>query len=187
MIVTLLLTPFLVTAAPHVTNWIEARRYRRGQRQPSSDDLHGSDEPQNRIFIIGFGPAGQCVARALLRCHREQIVVIDLNSRNITVAQGYGLAVQLGDASRREVLEHAQIHHACVIVITVPDPNSSRTMIHQCKYLAPRAAIVARARYHVLRWDLQLAGARNVVDEEENVGLSLADQARKHLHTDAEN
>jgi CPA2 family monovalent cation:H+ antiporter-2 len=148
------------------------------------NDVSTITEPDNsrtQLVIIGFGPAGQNVAHALLNNYRDQIVVIDLNSRNTAIAQRIGLAAQLGDASRREVLEHAQIHFASVIVITIPDPNASRTIIHHCKYLAPNAVIVARARYHVLRWELQLAGALDVVDEEENVGLRLASEAHKHM------
>ncbi len=199
MITTLFLTPFLVAAAPHATNWIGALRHRRSvpaaggaaaaalDRETSSgSEIAEANESQARIFIIGFGPAGQGVAHALLAQYSEQIVVMELNPRNIAVAQGIGLAVQLGDAAHREVLEHAQIHHAAVIVITVPDPNACRTMIHHCKYLAPSAVIIARARYHVLRWELQLAGAIEVVDEEEHVGLRLAAEARKHLRADAE-
>jgi len=137
-----------------------------------------------RIFIIGFGPAGQRVAQALLARHRAKIVVIDLNTRNIETASGIGLAAQLGDASHRDVLEHAHVHRAEVIVITVPDPAASRTMIHHCRFLAPDAAIVVRARYHILQWELHLAGATKVVDEEDHVGLRLAAEARKHLRAD---
>ena len=113
-------------------------------------------------------------------------MVIDLNARNIAVAQSYGFETLVGDASHRAVLEHAQIGRAATIVITVPDPSASRTVIHHCRHLAPNAAIVARARYHVLRWELHLAGAVDVVDEEEHVGLQLAQEAVKHLKDDVE-
>ena len=204
MIVTLFLTPFLVALAPHATTWIEAWRHRhetaestsastaddaalnRDAEVGSTDERDGRDDPKSRIFIIGFGPAGQGVAHALLSRHQRQLVVIDLNPRNAAVAQGFGVAVQLGDAAHRHVLEHAQIRRASVIVITVPDPTASRTIIHHCKYLAPNAVIVARARYHVLRWELELAGALHVIDEEEHVGLRLAAEARKHLRAEAE-
>ena len=98
---------------------------------------------------MGLGPAGQRVAHALLDQHRKQIVVIDLNQRNIALAKGLGVEVQLGDATQREVLEHTQIHGADVIVVTVPDPNASRLIIHHCRFLAPMARIIVRARYHL--------------------------------------
>ena len=207
MIVTLFLTPLLVTAAPHAVNWIEVWCNRRttwkysrstaGDRastrfvaleteRSSIGPPDERDESQGKIFIIGFGPAGQSVAQALLSQHRQQIIVIDLNARNTAMAQGQGLAAQLGDASHRDVLEHAQIHRAGAIVITVPDPQVSRTIIYHCKYLAPSAAIVVRSRYHVLVWELQSAGALEVVDEEENVGLRLAAETRKHVRIEGD-
>jgi hypothetical protein len=41
--------------------------------------------------------------------------------------------------------------------------------------------IVARARYHVYRWELMVAGAPVVIDEEEQVGLRMATAVRKIL------
>ncbi len=181
IVVTLLLTPFLVNAAPLVASRIDAWQNRRVTSSQSPGGTTQTDQPQEKVFIIGFGPAGQRVAQALLNQYQKQIVVIDLNWRNTTIAMRDGLATQLGDASRREVLEHAQIHVASVIVITVPDTNTSRAIIHHCKYLAPSAVIVARARYHALSEQIQSAGALEVVDEEENVGLRLAAEARKHM------
>lgn len=193
IIVTLFATPFLVTMAPGLARWVELFRRGEGRASTAMDVAAATGDEDSSdaaiqpvaIFIIGFGPAGQRVADAMLNDFRDRIVVIDLNARNIALAQGYGLATQLGDASHRAVLEHAQIGRAAVIVITVPDPSASRTMIHHCKYLSPGAAIVARARYHVLRWELHLAGAVDVVDEEENVGLQLAAEAKKHLDHDS--
>ena len=186
IVVTLLLTPFLVTAAPSIANWFESRRNRRATPGRPSAAATETDQPREKVFIIGFGPAGQRVAQALLSQYQKQIVVIDLNSRNTAIAKRHGLATQLGDAARRDLLEHAQIHAAAVIVITVPDTNTSRTIIHHCKYLAPNAAIIARARYHVLAGQIESAGALEVIDEEENVGLRLAAEARKHMRSEEE-
>lgn len=208
MIVTLFLTPFFVAAAPHATNLIGTRRKNR-DIMPSTTEATTTDEsrgttrdaaretplasesryeatggPHPTIFIIGFGPAGQRVVQALLGRYREQMMVIDLNKRNTATAEGHGLRAQLGDASQQDVLEHARIQGAEVIVVTIPDPNASRTIIHHCRSLAPHASIIVRARYHVLRPELQSAGATEVVDEEDQIGLRLAAEARKHLRDD---
>jgi hypothetical protein len=45
----------------------------------------------------------------------------------------------------------------------------------------PTLPIMARARYHVFRWELQLAGAEIVVDEEDQLGRRLAAQALRLL------
>ena len=49
--------------------------------------------------------------------------------------------------------------------------------------LAPDTAIIARARYHIHRWQLLLAGAHAVVDEEDEVGRRIASEVRRKLRT----
>jgi CPA2 family monovalent cation:H+ antiporter-2 len=49
------------------------------------------------------------------------MVAVDLNPHNIEVAQRYGLSAHLGDATQRDILEHAGIYQTRAVVITVPD------------------------------------------------------------------
>jgi hypothetical protein len=65
--------------------------------------------------------------------------------------------------------------------VTLPDPAGARQVIEQVHSLSPETPIVARARYHVYRWELMIAGAPVVVDEEEQVGLRMASAVRKVL------
>ncbi|MFN3165476.1 MAG: cation:proton antiporter [Phycisphaeraceae bacterium] len=192
-ILTLFLTPFLIALAPRLTlggsrllgRAAAARgRPRPGDHAAEPAPARGDDASAQApagIFIIGFGPTGQQAADLLSDRYRDLIRVIDLNPRNAKLADLRELSVQVGDATRREVLEHAGIHHAAIVLITLPDANASRTAIHHCRHLAPHADIIARARYHVVRWELQLAGALKVVDEELAVGRNLAKEARRHL------
>ncbi|MHC4414046.1 MAG: cation:proton antiporter [Planctomycetota bacterium] len=185
-IVTLFVTPFLVGAAPRAANVVESirRRWLRGTMAPTELEQVTPHIGRPDIVIIGFGPAGQSVASALYAQHKDHMAVIELNPRTAAVARQFGLPVHLGDAAHREVLEHAGTASARVIAITVPDPSSTRTIIQLCRNLAPEAAIVVRSRYHIRRWELELAGAREVVDEEEQVGLRIAAMARKFLHAE---
>ena len=47
--------------------------------------------------------------------------------------------------------------------------------------IAPATAIIVRSRYHVRRWELELAGAQQIMDEEELVGLRIAAALRRYL------
>jgi len=186
-ILTLLCTPYLVGAAP----WVGARcdsLLARSRRMPPNHLVTASEKTDikgstvsDRIVIIGFGPAGQRVAEGLIESHQQQIVAVDLNPDNIEIARRYGLEAHLGDATRREILEHAGIYRARVFVVTVPDHTTTRHLIHLVRDLAPNAFIVARCRYHVLHWELLGAGAHEVVDEEDQLGRRLAAQVRKHV------
>ena len=66
-------------------------------------------------------------------------------------------------------------------MITAPDPLAARHIIQHIRARKPDACILARARYHVHRWELEFAGASVVVDEEQHVGLRLAAELRKAL------
>ena len=89
------------------------------------------------------------------------------------------LGAHLGDATHRDVLEHAGIYGARAVVITVPDHTTTRNLIHLVRDIAPEVFIIARCRYHVLHWELLHAGADEVVDEEDQLGRRLAAQVRK--------
>ena len=111
--------------------------------------------------------------------YQGQLVAVDLDPNNIEIARRYDLASHLGDATHRDILEHAGIHQARAVVITVPDHKTTRHLIHLVRDIAPEAFIVARGRYHVLRWELLNAGAHEVVDEEDQLGRLLAAQVRQ--------
>ena len=94
-------------------------------------------------------------------------------------ARQYNLVAYLGDATHRDILEHVGIRRASAVVVTVPDHATTRHLIHLVRDLAPETYIVARCRYHVLRWELLYAGAHEVVDEEDQLGRRLAAYVRQ--------
>lgn len=179
-IITLFLTPYLVRGAPAVARWAERLRAISSKSSAIRPDLsHAGPGP---IIIVGFGPAGQRVAEALLADEAARLVVIDANLRNLKAAQGYGLRTQVGDATRIDVLEHAGVLHACVVVVTIPAVDATRQIIHLVRQMNADALLLVRARYHVFCWELQFAGADVVVDEEDEFGMKLAQTVRTMMH-----
>lgn len=133
---------------------------------------------RDRIFIIGFGPAAQRVAEIFIS-NNLRPTVIEQNPNTAKIAHRYELPVHVGDARRPEVLEQAGVDVACVVVVTIPDPRASRAVIEQVRSIAPDVVVVARARYNLLRWELEAAGATVIVDEEDEVGRELSNEALK--------
>jgi CPA2 family monovalent cation:H+ antiporter-2 len=91
------------------------------------------------------------------------------------------MEAHVGDASQTEVLQHAGILRARIVVLTVPNPSAMRRLIHQIRGLAPGVMIVARSRYHIYRWEFVRAGAHAVIDEEDQVGLRMAEEVKSAL------
>ena len=190
-IISLLLTPYLVAIAPRAGGWLDSfiSRYVTSRKPLQVDDLPHGDRASTlseSIVIIGFGPAGQRVAEGLIDPHQSRIVVIDLNPDNIAIANRYGLRSILGDATQTEILEHAGISAARVVVLVLPDPDTTRQLIYHVRDLSRDAHIVSRCRYHVRHWELLHAGADEVADEEDEVGKQLATRVRKVVPFDRE-
>ena len=186
----LLTTPYLIAIAPHAGVKIERCLHRLLRRRATGiaacgseivDQANGQLARRDLIFVIGFGPAGQRAAEDLLASHQQQLVILDINAGNIEIAQRYGLAAYIGDATQSGILEHAGIDRANLVIITVPSPLTSRQLVHLVRFHATHAIIFARARYHVHHWQLVHAGAHVVVDEEDRVGHELAAQVMATL------
>jgi len=189
-VVTFLLTPFMVRGAPVMSAWAESQfglralfRLIAGRKSVSvagdpEIQCPGSKTP---ILILGFGPSGQRVAEILLPRYGEHLVVLDLNPKNADWAENLGIAFYHGDASRSEVLGHLRIHCALAVVITIPDPDEARQIIHLCRSLAPETMLLVRARYHIRKWEFIMAGANIVIDEEDQVGERLAGELLQEL------
>ncbi len=178
-ILTMMIAPYQVIAAPHVGGWF-ARRF--GARLPATTAAaaaeDGDDRP--RIVIVGFGPAGQGVGAALIKADAV-VTVLDASPRGANMARQMNLIGLVGDATSVDVLEHAGAATASAVVVTLPDPGAARRVIENVRAVNRDARIVVRARYHVYRWELMLAGADVVVDEEEQIGRRLAGEMRRQL------
>jgi len=182
MITTLFLTPFLMGFGPLMARVVGGR---------SSLSLSIADSPSGRpgmpemlrdhLVIVGFGPAGQRVAQLMMAERSLDIFVVELAGRTADLARGYGLRTLIGDATRDEVLERVHVRTAACVVITIPDPGTARHIIQQVRAHAPNTSIVVRARYHIHRWQLEMAGADAVVDEEEEVGIQIAAEVRDRI------
>lgn len=189
MMTTLFLTPALTAAAPRV-----ARRVGTGFRagvaisRQARDGLESrgvgvaeTGKPGGHMVLVGFGPAGRSVAERVMADGHREIVVADLTRQGADTARSWGLRALIGDAGRIEVLERLHVASAACVVITVPDPWTARHIVIQVRAIAPHVPIVVRVRYHVHRWQLLMAGADAVADEEEVVGLRIAEEVRPHL------
>lgn len=197
-IVTLLFTPYLIAGAGRFGRWTtEKLASRVAPQKPSTSKSEPATiesrqgrssgrkaEPAHSLHVIGFGPAGRRVVESLLRRLSKRMIVIDKNRDNVALAHTYGLEALLGDATQIEILEHAHIRQAQAVIITIPDPKAARQIIHQVRSLAPSAFVAARSRYHIFRWELLLAGADIVIDEEDEVGRRLAYMIRRHTRGD---
>ncbi|MCK5482137.1 MAG: cation:proton antiporter, partial [Gemmatimonadetes bacterium] len=183
MITTLFLTPFLMSLGPQMARIVSRRSSLSSSMAEGANGRPGVPEKlRDHLVIVGFGPAGQRVAELMMAERGLEIFVAELARRTADLARSYGLRTLIGDATRDEVLVRLQVRTAACVVITIPDPWTARHIIQQVRALAPDTPIVVRARYHIHRWQLEVAGADAVVDEEQEVGIQLAGEVRHRLN-----
>lgn len=176
-VLTLAATPYLIASLPAIADWWARADRKKGK-------IEAKETGERRVIVVGYGPAGRAVVTRLDGMGIP-FVVVDLNPK--TVAECLGtVPVEFGDASRREILEHVGIANAPAVVVTLPDPVTTRMIISQARHVAPEIRIVARSRYHIHRDRLIQAGADLVADEEDLVGQRLAEELKQALGPGAE-
>ncbi|UYV13836.1 MAG: cation:proton antiporter [Phycisphaera sp.] len=180
-IISLFLTPYLVSTAPWLAPRIIASLRRiRLVSAPAPPVGTPATESAGRILVVGFGPAGQAVGR-MLAGHDREVVVLDLNFQAIKAAQAMGLVGHVGDATHEDVLHHAGVRAADTVVVTIPDPAMAERIVRLVRVTAPDAYIIARARYHRFVEEIRASGAHELVDEEAITGTRLAAHLRRRL------
>jgi CPA2 family monovalent cation:H+ antiporter-2 len=175
-IATLVATPFLVGVAPRVAGFLDRRAERVTKR--ASDET--AEEFQNHVILIGFGLAGQNIAR-VLKAREIAYVALDSNAGSVAAARKRGEPVFYGDATRHSILERLGVSSARLIAVAISDPIGTREVVSLARSLAPEIPIYARTRYVLEVDELERAGATKVVAEEFESTLALAGSTLRHF------
>ena len=161
-IVTLFATPYLIAHGPKI-----AARLRPLLPTPERQQRDHTAE----IVIIGFGPAGRAVAKAL-EDRADKVLVLDLNPNSIAEARDMGMHAEVGDAANLDVLEHSHLIEARLVILTLPSPDSL-TVLRQIRRLAPHITVMVRTRYERYAAEFKACGANIVIGDEAEVGAAL--------------
>jgi monovalent cation:H+ antiporter-2, CPA2 family len=104
---------------------------------PDGDDLRA------HAVVIGSGRVGRLVIGALAR-RGFPFVVVSEDRHDVERLRSQGQAALFGDASNVEVLRHARIDTARVLVVAIPDEHASGLVVHHARDLNPGIALVVR-------------------------------------------
>jgi CPA2 family monovalent cation:H+ antiporter-2 len=180
-VVTLLLTPLLVSNAPRA-GWAAASRRKRGGNGGDSSPAALPQTPavDGMVLIIGFGPAGQSVANSM-REAKVPFLVVELNPATVAQARREGMLAEVGDATHEEVLRHLEVARARAVVLTLPDHRAGLDIVRTIHGFAPGVPLIVRSRYHRFAKDFTDAGATFVIDEEIQVGIFLGELLARGL------
>ncbi|MBW4647703.1 MAG: cation:proton antiporter [Kastovskya adunca ATA6-11-RM4] len=173
--VTLVITPLMLRLVPIVFNWIETIPFLKPYLDPMDAPQEvstDSQQLQNHIVICGYGQGGKNLMR-LMQDHNATVLVVDQSERTIQQLREAEIPYVYGNAASLHVLEKAGVDRARSMVITLPDPMSTRLCLKRALELAPDLDIVVRATKDRDIELLYQLGAKEVVQPEFEASLEL--------------
>lgn len=159
-VLSMMLTPGLIAAAPRVANFICKKKPVPTAAQKNT----ASTELEDHLIIVGFGISGKHLAHV---AQESGIPYTILEMNPETVHRYHGKEpISQGDASQPVVLEHLGIEKARVLAIVISDPAAVRAITIEARRLNPNVYIVARTRFVTDIAPLYHLGANDVISEE---------------------
>ncbi|MFH1862500.1 MAG: cation:proton antiporter [bacterium] len=166
-------TPFIIASAPRLADWI--------LKLPLPDriiiglypvDATAEQKLSDHLVIVGFGINGSNVAQAA-RMSGIPYVIVEMNPATVRREQARGEPIFYGDASKEEVLSHARIEVASVLVVAIPDAVATERITELAHKLNPEAYLIVRTRFLQEVDQLYRLGANEVIPEEFETSIKI--------------
>ncbi|HKY72116.1 MAG TPA: cation:proton antiporter [Nitrospira sp.] len=176
-VLSMIVTPFLMQWSPLVARRIEAVQRLR-HWLPSRTEAHVLQTEgkqirlKDHVIIVGYGLNGRNLARVLNETEIPHLA-LDLDGDTVRRESRHGVPIYYGDATNPNVLRHAKIEEAKVLVVAISDPFITRRTVQVAKGLNPKIRVVVRTRYLRELEELHDIGADDVVPEEFETSIEI--------------
>jgi CPA2 family monovalent cation:H+ antiporter-2 len=127
---------------------------------------------QEHLVIVGYGVNGKNVARAA-KYAKIPHVIIELNPDTVRKEREEGEIIYFGDATQEEVLSHANVEEAEIIVVTIPTVSDAKRIIQTARRLNPHIHIIIRTRLVSDMKTMYDLGADEVIPEEFETSVEI--------------
>jgi len=124
-----------------------------------------AEKLNDHVIVVGFNLAGRNLCKALTE-QKIPFAVVDFDPLKVKDELKKGTNITFGDASRQEVLKHAGIDRARIVVITPSDPDVLIRATELAARLNPNVKVICRVRYNHLGVDLKAVGADTIIAED---------------------
>lgn len=173
-LITMACTPFMIGAAPRIIERLSEKKVLLNQFSKAEDTPRPNVPPPltDHIIIVGYGPNGQNVAKTA-RLSAIPYTIIEMNAETVRAEKARGEPIFFGDATEEDVLRHANIQSARIILIVISDPVAIGRIVKNARLMNPGIHIIARTRYLQDVNDLYKMGANEVVSEQFETSIEL--------------
>ena len=166
-ILTMVVTPFLLNAAPAAAALVGRKKNLPPEKEPDNDNALS-----DHLIILGFGVGGRLLARAA-RMAGIPYVILEMNPDTVRHYAAEGEPIHHGDAIHPAVLHQLGISRARVLAIVVSDPTAVRAVTEIARHLNPQVHILARTRFLGEVAALKELGASDVIPEEFETSIEI--------------
>ncbi|WP_100641878.1 monovalent cation:proton antiporter-2 (CPA2) family protein [Alteromonas facilis] len=129
---------------------------------PVYDNHQVTSEPT--VIIAGFGRFGQITGR-VLSANNIAFTAMDKDAEHIEFVKKFGHKVYFGDATHSELLKHAGINSAQIVLIAINNMKEISTLARLIKREFPHIRIIARAHNRMHAVELSKMGVDSVIRE----------------------
>ncbi|RSY76558.1 sodium:proton exchanger [Sphingomonas koreensis] len=171
--VSIFLAPFLI----QFNRRISAEVLSTPQLVAEPDDMIGGSagDLRGHVILAGCGPVGRLVG-TVLKASGIPYIAIERDVDRLRIAHREGHQVIFGDATRRGVLEAANIDTAAVVVALLNSQPRLEQLVRQVRQLNPAVPVLVSTRDNRGLTSIAKAGATYIFPENLAAGLGLAAQ-----------
>lgn len=186
-LISITLNPLMFRLADPLTRWavsvpvLERLGHRSLVDVATLDRDHPEERLRNHAIVCGHGRVGRLVSSALERRGFTYVVITD-DRHETARLRAQGTITLFGDAANPDLLTHARIAEARLLIVAIRDEHATRLIVQRGRELAPRIPIVVRTHSELER-DLfmDMGGDIQAVLGELEVGVQMTRYALTRL------
>jgi monovalent cation:H+ antiporter-2, CPA2 family len=188
-LISITLNPFVFGAVEPLSRWLRARRgMAQALERPAGvlaelPSRPGAETLHDHVVVVGSGRVGEPVARELLE-HDIPFVIVEQSRETAEKQRQRGLPVIYGDATRPEVMAHAHLERARLVIVAAPDAYQARAILALCFQLNPGLEVLVRTHSDEERRFLEEMGVARAFVGERELAVSLAREALRRSGVD---
>jgi CPA2 family monovalent cation:H+ antiporter-2 len=185
-ILSITLNPFVFGAVDPIGRWLRARRgMAEALERPAgviTELPAGVDEEglRDHVVLVGSGRVGGPIARELAE-HGIPYVIVEQSRDLAESMRATGQPVIYGDATRPEVMAHAHLERARLVVVAAPDAFQARAVLALTHQLNPGLEVLVRTHSDAERQFLEEMGAARALVGERELAVSLTREALRRF------
>ncbi len=191
-VITMMITPLIINFQEKIVYGLivkfpmPKKMRRKLLRKPKNVSYHNiSREMNDHLIIVGYNLIAK---NMILMAKKYQIpyLVIDLDPDKVKELSLQGEPVIYGDAQNDEVLHHAYLSNANVVVIALKDTEIAQKLVHHIRKQSWQTYIIVRTPFYKNQKELIDAGANFVVADELEGGFQVLSSALAYYDVPAE-